>query len=89
MQGLAGSQGNSLRMRISMDGPTLWPIVKLGAGPKIQFSAKIRRRIAKSSLIYMKAGIGKNDILSQLIELTKRTFPYPGPAQGDTPSPGP
>ena len=72
-----------------MNGPTLWPIVKLGAEPKIQFSANVSRRIAKASLIGSKTEIGKNDILSQLIELTHRTFPYPGLAQKDIPSPGP
>ena len=71
-----------------MDGPTLGPIVKLGSGSKIQISTKIDRRIAKTSSVCIKAEIGKNDALSQLIEPTNRAFTYPGLAQGDNPSPG-
>ena len=72
-----------------MDGPTLGPIVKLGSGRKIQISATIDRRRAKISSVCINTKLGKNDTLSQLIELTNRTFPYPGLAQGDSPSPGP
>ena len=72
-----------------MDRPTLWPIVKLGSGPKIQISTNISRRIAKTSSLYSKTKFEKNDTLSQLIELTNRALPYPGLAQGDSPSPGP
>ena len=72
-----------------MDGPTLWPIVKLGSGSKIQISTNINRRIDKTSSVCIKNEIEKNDRLSQLIEQTNRTFPYPGLAQGDSPSPGP
>ena len=72
-----------------MDGPTLWPIVKLGSGSNIQISTNIDRRIAKTSSVCIKTEIGDNDTLSQLIEPTNRTFPYPGLAQGDSPSPGP
>ena len=72
-----------------MDGPTLWPIVKLGSGPKIQISTNIGRRIAKTSSICNKPVIGNNSTLSKLIELTNRAFPYPGLAQGDSPSAGP
>ena len=72
-----------------MDGPTLWPIVKLGSGSKIQTSTNISRRIAKTTSACVNIEIWKNDTLLQLIELTNRTFPYPGLAQGDTPSQGP
>ena len=72
-----------------MDGPTLWRIAKLGSRPKIQISTNIDRRIATTSSVCIKTEIGKNDTLSQLIELTDRTFPDPGLAQGDSPSPGP
>ena len=72
-----------------MDGPTLWPIVKLGLGPKIQISTNISRRVAKTSSVCIKTEIGKNNTLSKLVKLTNRTFPYPGLAQGDSPSPGP
>ena len=72
-----------------MDGPTPGPIVKLGSVPKIQISTNISRRIAKTSSVCIQTEIRKNDILSQLIELTNRTFPHPGLAQGDSPSPGP
>ena len=72
-----------------MDGPTLWPIVKLGSGPKIQISMNIDRPIAETSSICTESKIRKNDTLLQLIALTSRTFPYPELAQGDSPSPGP
>ena len=61
-----------------MDGPTLWPIVKLGSGSKIQISMKIRRRIAQASSVCIKTEIGKNDTLSQLVKLTDRMFHTPG-----------
>ena len=72
-----------------MDEPTLWPIVKLGSGPKIQISANIDRWIGKSSSVCIEIEIGKNDTFSQLIDPTNRAFPYPGLAQGDSPSAGP
>ena len=72
-----------------MDGPPLRPIVKLGSGPKIQISTNISRRIANASSACIQTEIGKNDILYQLVEVTNRTFPYPGIAQGDSPSTGP
>ena len=72
-----------------MDGPALWPIVQLGSGPKIQISANIDRRIAKTSSVCIKTESGTNDTLLKLIELTNRTFPYPGLAQKDSTSPGP
>ena len=61
-----------------MDGTTLWPIVKLGSGSKIQISTNISRRIAETSSVCIKTKIGKNDTLSQMIELTNRTFLTPG-----------
>ena len=72
-----------------MDGPTLWPIVTLGSGSKIQMSANIDRRTAKTSSACIKIEIGKNNTLSQLIELATRAFPYLGLAQKDSPSPSP
>ena len=72
-----------------MDGPPLWPIVKLSSGPTIQLSRNISQRKAKISSVRIKVEIGKNDIFSQLIELTNPTFPYPGLAQGESPSAGP
>ena len=72
-----------------MDGPALGPIVQLGSGSKIQISTNINRRITQTSSVCIKTEIRKNDTLSQLIEKTNRTFPDPGLAQGDSPSPGP
>ena len=72
-----------------MDGPPLWPIGKLSPGAKTQISTNICRRMAKTSSVYIETEIEKNDALSQLIELTNRTFPYPGLPQRDTPSVGP
>ena len=72
-----------------MDGPTLWPIVQLGSGSKNQISTNIDRRIAKTSSVCIHPKFGKNDTPSQLIDLTNRAVPYPGLAQGDSPSPGP
>ena len=72
-----------------MDGPTPGPIVKLGSGSKIQISTNIDRRMAKTGSVCIKIEIGKNDTLSPVIELTNRAFPFPGLAQGDSPSPGP
>ena len=72
-----------------MVGPPLWPIVKLGSGSKVQISMKINRRIAQTSSFCIKTKICKNDTHLQLIELTNRTFPYAGLAQGDSPSPDP
>ena len=46
-----------------MDWPPLWPIVKLGSGPKIQISTNISRRIAKTSSVSSKTVIRKNDTL--------------------------
>ena len=65
------------------------PTVKLGSGPKTQISTNICRRIAKTGSVCIKPEIAKSDALSQLIELTDRTFAYPGLAQGDRPPPGP
>ena len=61
-----------------MDWTPLWPIVKLDSGPKIQISTNRSRRIAKTSSVCIKTDIGKTDTLSQLIELTNRTFHTPG-----------
>ena len=72
-----------------MDGPTLGPIAKLGSGSDIQISMNIDRRIAKTISVCIKTEIRKKDTLSHLIEPTNRTYPYPGLAQGDSPSPGP
>ena len=72
-----------------MDRPPLWPIVKLSSGPNIQISANISQRKAKTSAVCVDVKMGKNDIFSQLIELTNRALPYPGLAQGDSPSTGP
>ena len=71
-----------------MDRLPLWPIVKLSSGPKIQTSTNISRRTGKTSSVCINTEIGKNNVLSQLIELTNRTFPHPGLAQGDSPSAG-
>ena len=57
-----------------MDGPTLWPIVRLGSGPKNQISTNIGRQLAKTSSVCIKIEIGRDDIFSQLVELTNRTF---------------
>ena len=72
-----------------MDRPPLQPIVKLSSGPKIQVSANMSRRRSKSSSVCIDIEIGKLDVFSQLIELMNRAFPYPGLAQGDSPSRGP
>ena len=72
-----------------MDRPPLWPIVKLSLGRKVQVSANISRRRAKTSSVCSEFKIGKNDTFSQLIEPINHAFPYPGLAQGDRPSPGP
>ena len=72
-----------------MDRPPLWPIVKLSSGPEIQIPTSISRRKAKPGSVCIEIKIGKNDTLSQLIELIIRAFPYPGLAQGDSPSAGP
>ena len=72
-----------------MDRPPPWPIVKLSSGRKTQISANIIPRRAKTSEVCIESKIGNNDTFSQLIELTNRSFPYPGLAQGDSPSTGP
>ena len=69
-----------------MGWPPLGPIVKLSAGPKTQNSRNISRRKAKIGSVCIEIELGKNDALSQLIELTNHAFPYPGLAQGDSPS---
>ena len=56
---------------------------------KIPISTNISRRVVKTSSVCIKTEIEKNDTFSQLIEPTNCTFPYPGLAQGDNPSPGP
>ena len=61
-----------------MDRPPLWPIVKLGSGPKIQISTSRSRRIAKISPVCIKPKLGENGRHSQLIELTNGTFRTPG-----------
>ena len=72
-----------------MDRSALRPIVKLGLRLESQISANISRQTAKTSLICVKTKIWKNDLLSQLLYLADRAFPYPRLAQGDSPSPGP
>ena len=72
-----------------MDGPNLWPIVKLGSGSEIQISTNINQRLTQTGSLCIKTEIETIDRLLHLIELTNRAFPYPGLAQGDSPSPGP
>ena len=72
-----------------MDRSALWPIVKLGLRLEIEISANINRRIAKINSVCIKNKIEKNDVFSQLIDLSNHAFPYPRLVQGDSPSPGP
>ena len=55
-------------------------------GTEIQIPTSISRR---PSSVCIEIKIEKSDTLSQLIELIIRAFPYPGLAQGDSPSAGP
>ena len=89
MKRLARSQGTPQECWISMDRPPLWPIVKLGSGPKFQLSTNVGRRKAKTSSVCIEIKIEKSDTFSQLSELINRAFPYPGLAQGDSASAGP
>ena len=68
---------------------TIVTIVNLSSGPKTQLSMNISRRKAKTSSACIEIKIEKNDTFSQLIDLSNRAFPYPGLAQGDSPSAGP
>ena len=77
MEGLAGSQGNSLRMRFFYGRTYPRAHSKLGLGSKIQTSTNISRLIAKTSSTCLETEIGKNDTLSQLVELFAR-FHTPG-----------
>ena len=56
---------------------TPWPIVKLSRRSEIQISANISRQTAKTSLSCIKTKTEKNDIVSQLIDLTNHVFPIP------------
>ena len=70
--------------KLSKNANFLWtglpygPLVKLGSGPKIQISPNISRRKAKTSSVCIQIKLWKNDTLSQLIDVTNRTFHTPG-----------
>ena len=69
--------------------PTLWPIVKLSLRPKSPISTHSSWRTAKPEHFYIKIEIGKNDVVSQLINSPHHSFHTPRPAQRDSLGPGP
>ena len=73
----------------SMPRPTVRPVVRLSPRPKSSILTNSSRQRAKPKPFCIEIPIGKNDVVSQLIDSPHHLFRRPRAAQRDSLGPGP